>query len=210
VAFTHAITELADLRDRYGDASKNTLRKVIDRIDDGARGFIERSPFVVLATSSVGGTDASPRGGPPGFVAVLDEHRLALGDLSGNRILDSYRNVVENPAVGLLFLVPGLDETLRVNGRAVLTTAPEVLDACRIDGLVPKVALGIEVDECYVHCAKAVRRGQVWDPSSWLAPDERPSPARMLRDHMELDVEPEVVEASLEQGYTATMWEPGG
>jgi uncharacterized protein len=210
MAFGDAITDLSMLRDRYGEARQQTLAKIIDHIDDGARDYIAKSPFVVLATSSPTGTDASPRGGPPGFVTVLDEHRIALGDLAGNRILDSFSNVLDSPSVGLLFLIPGMDETLRVNGRATLTTEPAVLDACAIDGRVPKVALGVDVEQCYVHCAKAFRRSQLWSPDSWLDPHERPSAACMIRDHNRLDVEPEVIEANLEAGYVATMWETGG
>jgi uncharacterized protein len=210
MAFQDTIDDLASLRERYGVPTRNTLAKVIDRLDEGARQFIAASPFAVLATSSADGTDASPRGGPPGFAAILDDHHLALGDLSGNRILDSFRNVLENPAVGLIFFIPGMDETLRVNGRAVLTRDPEVLEACRIDGRLPAVALGIEVDQCYVHCAKAFRRSALWQPDTWLAAGERPSAACLLRDHIGLEVEPSAIDATLEAGYAATMWDPGG
>ena len=210
MAFTHTIDDIDALRERYGTPSRTTLAKIVDRLDDGARRFIAASPFLVLATSSPDGTDASPRGGPPGFVTVLDDHRLALGDLSGNRILDSFRNVLANPAVGLLFFIPGMDETLRVNGRASLTVDPVVLEAASFEGRVPKVALGVEVEQCYVHCAKAFRRSDLWRPESWPTAEERPSAACMLRDHIGLDVEASVIESSLEEGYAVTMWEPGG
>jgi uncharacterized protein len=210
MAFSDTIDDLSALRDRYGEPSGTTLAKVVDRLDDGARDFIAASPFVVLATSSAEGTDASPRGGPPGFVAVLDDHHLAIGDLSGNRILDSFRNVLANPAVGLIFLIPGMDETLRVNGRGSLTVDPAVLEASSIDGRAPKVALGVEVEQCYVHCAKAFRRSSLWKPDTWMPADRRPSAACMLRDHIGLEVEPSVIESSLEEGYAVTMWEPGG
>lgn len=208
--FSHAIATTEQLRERYGATPERVLRKIVDRIDDGARSFIAASPFFVLATSSPTGTDASPRGGPPGFVAVIDEHRVAFGDLSGNRILDSLGNIVADPRVGLLFTVPGLDETLRLNGRATLTTDPDVLEACRIDGRVPRVAVGVDVEQVYVHCAKAFRRSGLWDPSSWLDPSERPDVACILRDHLEIDVAPELIAADLEKGYVATMWELGG
>ncbi|QGG95082.1 MSMEG_1061 family FMN-dependent PPOX-type flavoprotein [Actinomarinicola tropica] len=208
--FDHAITTQEQLRERYGDTPEIVLRKIVDRIDDGARGFIAASPFFVLATSSPTGTDASPRGGPPGFVAVLDEHRVAFGDLSGNRILDSFSNLVAEPQVGLLFTIPGVDETLRLNGRATLTTDPDVLAACAIDGRTPKVAVGIDVEQVYIHCAKAFRRSGLWDPSSWLDPADHPNAACILRDHMELEVDPQLIEDDLERGYAAAMWEPGG
>lgn len=208
--FSDAITSEEQLRERYGASSEIVLRKIVDRIDDGARGFIAGSPFFVLATSSPSGTDASPRGGPPGFVAVLDERRIAFGDLSGNRILDSFANIVAHPEVGLVFMIPGVDETLRLNGRATLTTDPDVLAACAIDGRTPKVAVGIDVDQVYIHCAKAFRRSGLWRPESWLDPADHPNAACILRDHMELDVDPQLIADDLERGYAAVMWEPGG
>lgn len=208
--FPDAITDVDGLRRLYREPHELVLRKQIDHVDRAARAFIVASPFVVLATSSEHGTDASPRGGPPGFVAVLDDRRLALGDLAGNNRLDSHRNLLAHPQVGLLFLVPGVDETLRVNGRATLTTDPAVLEAVAIDGRAPTIAIGIDVQECFIHCAKAFRRSRLWDSSSWLQPDEQPSAARALRDHLDLDVAPDVIAADLEAGYAVTMWEPGG
>jgi PPOX class probable FMN-dependent enzyme len=164
----------------------------------------------VLATTGPTGCDASPRGGPTGFVRVLDPHRLAWGDLAGNNRLDSASNLVAHPAVGLLFLVPGVDETLRVNGRATLTTDPDILDRCVVEGRRPRVAVGVDVDECYLHCAKAFRRSGLWHPDAWLPEPERPSAACILRDQLRLDVEPAVVEQALERDYVATLWESGG
>jgi PPOX class probable FMN-dependent enzyme len=207
--FADTITDVDALRALYREPHELVLRKQIDHIDAAARAFIAASPFAVLATASDEGTDASPRGGPTGFVAVLDDNRLALGDLAGNNRLDTHTNLLAQPRVGMLFLVPGVDETLRVNGRACLTTDPAVLAAVAIDGRVPKVAVGIDVQECFIHCAKAFRRSRLWDASSWPGPDEQPSAACALRDHLGLDVEPEVIVADLEAGYAATMWEPG-
>jgi len=200
----------AELRARYRTPSDLVLKKDIGRIDDGARGFIAASPFVVVASSSDAGCDASPRGGPPGFVAVLDEHRIAWGDLSGNNRLDTMANLVNHSAVGLIFLVPGVDETLRVNGRASVSVEPGVLDVCTVDGRRPKVAVVVDVEQCFVHCAKAFRRAGMWDPPSWLAPEDRPRAECVLKDHVGVDVDAEVIRASLEDGYAATMWEPGG
>ena len=208
--FAAPITDVDDLRSHYRPLTDLVRRKEIDRVDAGARGFIERSPFVVIATAGPDGVDASPRGGPPGFVAVLDEHRLAIGDLSGNNRLDTLANIVASPPVGLLFLVPGVDETLRVNGRATVTTDPSVLEAATIGDRRPKVAIGIDVDGCYVHCGKASRRGGLWDTTAWLAPEDRPSAACILKDHVELDLDPEVIERALEKDYRATLWESGG
>lgn len=208
--FSQGITSVEQLRSLYREPFEAVFRKQIDHIDDAARSFIERSPFLVLATSGPRGNDASPRGGPPGFVAVIDERRLALGDLSGNNRLDSYANIVEHPHVGMLFFIPGMDETLRVNGRATLTTDPEVLEKSAIDGRVPRIALGIDVDECFLHCAKALRRGGLWDPSSWPAREERPSPGAIFKAHVGIDAPAEAIEADLEEGYKVSMWYPGG
>jgi PPOX class probable FMN-dependent enzyme len=200
----------ATLRARYRPPSQLVADKSIDHIDDGAAGFIARSPLFVLATTSAGGTDASPRGGPPGFVRVLDRHRVAFADLSGNNRLDSYTNLLDRPDVGLLFIVPGVDETLRVNGSAWLTDDPDLLERCAIDGRLPKLVVGISVAECFIHCAKALRRATVWDPSTWPAGHDRPSAAAIINDHLQLGLDPAIIEADLEAGYTATLWQPGG
>jgi hypothetical protein len=211
VPFDHAITDDEGLRRVYRQPHALVQRKVIDRVDHGARRFIAASPFVVVSTAGPDGVDASPRGGPPGFVTVLDDHRLALGDLAGNNRLDSFRNIVASAQVGLLFLIPGVGETLRVNGRATLTDDPAVLDACPVGGTRPRVALGVDVDECYVHCAKAFRRSGLWDPASWADPTDRPSAAAIIKAHVRLDDVPtEAIENDLEAGYAATMWQPGG
>ena len=199
-----------ELRARYRNPSQIALRKDVGRVDDAARSYIAASPVVVLASASDDGCDASPRGGPPGFVAVLDEHRLAFGDLSGNNRLDTLGNLVAHPEVGLLFFVPGVDESLRVNGRATVTDDPEVLDACVVDGRRPRVAVVVDVEQCYIHCAKAFRRAGLWDTASWLPADERPKPECILQEHLAWEAGADNVREVLEEGYEATMWEVGG
>lgn len=207
--FQDAIADVTHLRRHYA-VNPTIDRKVIDRLDEGARQFIAAAPFLVVATTGPNGTDASPRGGPPGFVAVLDDHRLAFGDLAGNRRLDTFENVLADPHVGLIFFIPGLGETMRVNGRATLTTDPAVLAACRFDGFDPEVAFGIDVDEVYIHCAKALRRSRLWDPATWPPADERPRPAQILKDHVRVDVSADLIEADLEKNYVETIWDAGG
>jgi uncharacterized protein len=207
---THQLGDEVALRERYRPPSKSVLEKARPKVDPQAAGFIASSPLMVLASNSASGTDASPRGGPPGFVKVLDPGHVAFGDLSGNNRLDSYGNIVERPEVGILFLIPGMDETLRVNGRARVTTDPSVLDRTAIDGVHPKVAVVVEVDECYIHCAKALRRSGVWEPDTWLPADARPSASKIFTDQFQLDVEPAALDAELEAGYKATMWVEGG
>lgn len=199
--FADVITTDDAMRELYRQPSDLVRRKKITRLDDGCRAVIEASPLVLVGTSDPdGGCDVSPRGGPAGFVRVLDEHRLAIPDLSGNNLLDTITNIVANPNVGLLFVLPGRDETLRVNGRAWLTTDATVLDSFTAELKRPKAAIGIEVIDAYVHCAKSFRRGQVWDTTSW-APDVAPSAAEMLTCHIELDIPAERLASDLEAGY---------
>jgi PPOX class probable FMN-dependent enzyme len=205
-----AIADHAALRSHYRDPKPPVLRKQQPTVDAAAEAFVAASPLVVLATTSERGTDASPRGGRPGFVTVLDPTRLAFGDLAGNNRLDSYTNIVEDGDVGLLFFVPGIDETLRVNGRAHLTSDADVLERTSMDGVRPKVAVVVEVSECYIHCGKALRRAGMWDTDSWREPGDRPSPAAIITEHLQLDVDPSVVEADLEASYRKTLWVEGG
>lgn len=208
--FAHPVAGHEALRQLYRQPHRLVLDKVIDHVDAAARDFIAASPFAVVATTGPRGTDASPRGGPPGFVAVLDEHRIALGDLAGNNRLDTFGNVLHDPRVGLIFLVPGLGETLRVNGRATLTTDPEVLEATSIDERRPKVALGVDVEACFIHCAKAFRRSGLWDQRTWPAEDDRPSAGCVLKGHLGLEASAEQIEADLEHAYRTTLWDAGG
>ena len=141
---------------------------------------------------------------------MLDSHRLAIPDLSGNNRLDSLTNIVSNPRIALLFLVPGLDETLRVNGRAWIVQDPAVLDACEVGGRRPRVAIGVEVTEAYIHCAKAFRRASVWSPDGWPDTADMPTVACMLRDHLaDESLTEEAIAVAMEAGYEKTMWEPG-
>lgn len=210
MTFHSAITDLPGLRSIYREPSQLVVDKAIDHVDAGVRGFIERSPLCVLATGDGTRNDASPRGGPPGFVRVLDEHRLAFGDLVGNNRIDSYRNIVDHPGVGMLFMIPGLLETLRVNGQATVSTDPQLRELCAIDGRVPKVVLGIVVEECFIHCGAALRRAGAWDAATWPEAGARPSPAAILKAHARLDASAESIEAGLHDYYDNSVWETGG
>ena len=207
---TNGISSVDDLRSRYHAPTPAVLHKERPVIDPAAAELIAIAPLIVIASTSSKGADASPRGGPPGFVVTLDEHTIAFGDLSGNNRLDSYANIVDNPAVGLLFLVPGLEETLRVNGRARITTDPDVLARTTVDGRRPKLAVVVDVDECYVHCGKAIRRSGLWEPSTWPASDARPTAGEVIVGQYSLDLDPALIDADLDAGYEATLWENGG
>ena len=170
------IDTIEELTALYRAPGGRAVDKQLDRIDVGMEAFIDLSPFLVLATSDgAGSIDASPRGGPPGFVRRLDERHIAIPDLNGNNRLDSYRNIVTHGRAGVLMIVPGKNETLRINGPAAITTDLDLLAGFTKELRRPKAAIVIETAEIYGHCAKAFRRGHVWDPSSWdslrAAPD---------------------------------------
>lgn len=184
-AFDHVVTSEQQLRDILGVPSPRSLLKERPALDSHCAAFIQQSPFVLIATSGEGGRcDVSPKGDAPGFVRVLDEHRLLIPDRPGNKRLDSMRNLLANPHVGLLFFVPGREETLRVNGRAWITQDPQLLDLSVVEDKRPLLAIGVEVQECFLHCAKAFRRAQLWSPETWPSPDALPSMACMLYDQI--------------------------
>jgi len=203
--FAHTLATESELRELYREPSATVRAKKVARIDDSARSFIEASPFCLLATADGDGhSDVSPRGGPPGFVKVLDDTRIAIPDLSGNNLLDSLTNIVANPNAGMLFVLPGRDETLRMEGAAWLTTDPAILERWDDTLRRPKVAVGIAARTLYIHCAKSFRRGRVWDTPSWMelsAPDA----CEVLVDQMGLDVDASVVRDALEDGYVRDL-----
>jgi uncharacterized protein len=195
------IVEEDTLRGLLGEPTDVVKSKVTDRLNDLTRQFVERSPFLCLATSAADGTcDVSPRGDPAGFVRILDERTLLLPDRPGNRLADSLRNVLENPNVGLLFIVPGVTDTLRVNGRASVVTDPGLLEECVVEGKVPLLALRIEIDQVFTHCSKAFLRAQLWDPESFVSRDELPSPGELMRS-VGADVDAETYDAERAERY---------
>ena len=206
-----AITSGEGLREVYRQPGRPAIDKVIDRLDENCRIFLAHSPFLTMATADAEGRcDVSPKGGFPGFVVVLDDKHLAIPDLSGNNRLDSLQNLVSNSGIGLLFLVPGMDETLRVNGTTTVTTSDEILDACGVRDVRPKVAVVVEVEEVYLHCAKALRRAAIWRPEEWPDITDVPTAGRIYKDHMNLDVTAEEVDQVLEESYRRTLWDAGG
>ena len=190
-----------DLRLLLGEPSQLVQSKIASRLNDVTRQFVERSPFLCLATSAADGTcDVSPRGDPAGFVRIIDDRTLLLPDRPGNRLADSLRNVLENPHVALLFVIPGVTDTFRVNGRATLVTDPDLLEPCAVEGKVPKLALWIEIQEAYTHCSKAFLRSNLWDPESYVDRDELPSNGELLRS-VNPEVEPETYDAERAERY---------
>jgi uncharacterized protein len=179
----HAITSLDALHGLYDAPSERVRLKQIDRLDEHCRAFIAASPFLILATCGSSGADGSPRGDRPGFVEVADDTTLLLPDRRGNNRIDSLRNIVENPAVGLIFLVPGVHETFRVNGRARISTDPALLARFAVDGKAPKTVLVITVQEAFIQCARALVRSDLWNPARHVRRDELPSIGTILAAH---------------------------
>lgn len=173
------------LRALYPEAKERALRKQMDSLDGHCQRFVALSPFVVLASAGANGMpDASPRGGAPGFVQAPDAHTLLIPDASGNNRLDTLHNIVETSRLGLLFMIPGVDETLRVNGEASLSTDPDLLAGFAAQDRAPRLVIRVRVTEAYLHCAKALMRSKLWSPQTMVARSVLPSMGQMLSDQI--------------------------
>ena len=206
--FENVVTTEEELRDIIGIPIPRVMQKDRPFVDAHCRAFIERSPFLVMATSGLNGRcDVSPKGDAPGFVRVLDERRLAIPDRPGNKRLDGMTNLIANPHVGLIFLVPGRDETLRINGRACITRDAALLRGFEVQGKTPLLAIVVDVEQCYLHCGKAFRRSQLWTHEQWPAPDALPSMACILFDQLKPDgITLQQLEHDIEEGYRTRLY----
>lgn len=172
----------AELRARIGEPTALVCAKISDRLNAVTRRYVERSPFVCLATSDAEGRcDLSPRGDPPGFVRILDERTLLIPERPGNRLADSLRNILANPRLGLLFVVPGVTDTFRVNGRATITTDAALLAPCSVEGRAPALGILVDIEEAYTQCSKALLRSQLWDPARFVDPATMPTGGQVHR-----------------------------
>jgi PPOX class probable FMN-dependent enzyme len=179
---SHQITDLQVLERLYGSPAAASVRKEIDYIHPHYRAFIDAAPFVALATSGPDGMDVSPRGDPAGFVQVMDEKTLLLPDRRGNNRIDSLRNILADPHVALLFLIPGVGETLRVNGRAAILADPALLARFAVDGKEPRTVLRIQVDQVFFQCSRALLRSRLWDRGTQLDRGAVPTAGTILKD----------------------------
>ena len=172
-----------ELREIIGDAHPITVDKEMGSLDKHARHFISLSPFLCLGTTNgEGQADVSPRGDPAGFVKVLDDRTLLIPERPGNRRADSMLNVMAEPVVGLIFFVPGIEETLRISGRATVLDEADQLTDLAVNGKVPKLGIQVEVERVFFHCAKALKRSRLWDPDARVARDAFPTPGQVIRD----------------------------
>jgi len=177
------ISDEASLRALLGEPNEIVRHKIADRLNRLTRQFVERAPFVCLATAAPDGScDVSPRGDPAGFVRILDERTLLVPERPGNRLADSLRNILANPHIGLLFIIPGVGDTFRVNGRATLTTDAALLAPSAVEGKPPKLGILVDIEEAYTQCSKALLRSQLWDPARFLDRAALPSSGEIHRE----------------------------
>jgi uncharacterized protein len=176
----HLVTSIDQLEALYGEPYGPSLVKEIDHVNAHYRAFIEAAPFCALATSGPGGLDCTPRGDPPGFVHVKDEKTLLIPDRPGNNRIDSMRNLIADPRISLMFLIPGCGEAIRVNGRAVISVDPELRNSTAINGKVPRSVLVVTVERVYFQCTKAIVRSKLWDPAARIDRKSLPSAGTIL------------------------------
>ena len=191
--FADVITEESELREIFGWPAERAVKKQLDRLDQHCQAIIAKSPFLLIGTSNASGLcDVSPKGDYPGFVRVLDDKTVAIPDLPGNNRLDSLMNMIINPHVGLIFMIPGMNETLRINGTVRLVRDTDLLESMAYQGKLPKLAIVVDVQEVFTHCPKAFLRSKLWSEEYRIDRSELPSFAEILRDHVgivECDVE---------------------
>lgn len=202
MATVRRISDEAQLRAAIGRPTDTVLAKISDRLNDLTRQFIEASPFVCVATADPdGGLDVSPRGDPAGFVRILDERTLLLPDRPGNRIADTLRNLLVDPRIALLFLIPGVGDTFRVNGRATIVDDPDLLAASEVGGRVPRLGLLVEIEEVYTQCPKALIRSDLWNPERHIDRSELPRSGDILRSLTTPEFDAEAYERDRAERY---------
>lgn len=208
VNFRNIVSNEEQLTSIIGTPSNLVTNKVINHIDEHCVHFLSLSPFCLLSTADkYGHCDVSPRGDKQGFALIIDKKRLVLPERPGNRRVDSMRNIISNPSIGLLFLIPGLGETLRINGRACLITDDELLEKMSENEKKPLIGIAVEVEECYIHCAKAFKRSGLWNPEIWEEKANLPSAAKILSNHAKLsNLSPEEIETILVKDYKEGLY----
>lgn len=203
---THLLTSVEALETLYGPATERSLWKEIDFLNADYQAFVTASPFVVLATVGPGGTDCSPKGDAPGFVRLLDEKTLAIPDRPGNNRIDNLRNIVNDGRVSVLFIVPGVGETLRVNGRAVISVEPTLLASFAVGDKLPRTVIVIKVESAYFHCSKAMARSKLWDASRHIERSALPSPGDILAHLAQVDFDGEAYDRELPERLKASLY----
>jgi len=202
----HRVRDAAMLAALYGEPGETSIAKEVSFLHPHYRAIVEAAPFAVLATCGAGGLDASPRGDAPGFVVVQDEHTLLLPDRRGNNRIDSLRNVIEDPRVALLFMVPGVNETLRVNGRAHVSVEPALLARFAVDGKLPRSVLVVAIETVYFQCSRALVRSHLWDSASQRPRSSLPSPGTILSALTQARIDGEAYDRALPERVKASLY----
>jgi uncharacterized protein len=196
------VNDATQLREVLGEPAKLIREKIADRLNALTRQFVERSPFVVVASGRPdGGLDVSPRGDPAGFVRIIDERTLLLPDRPGNKLADTLTNLLEDDRIALLFLIPGVNDTFRVNGRARIVDDPELLAASEVEGRVPQLGILVTVEEAYTQCPKAFLRSELWNPERHIDRSDLPSQGEILRAIADPELDVEEYEAARNERY---------
>lgn len=203
------VTTREELRTIYKTPrpTDGSIRKELKALDGHCRSFIGKSPFVLIGSSDgEGNADVTPKGDKPGFAAILDDRTIAIPDRPGNNRLDTLENILRNPSVGLLFLIPGMNETLRVNGDARITVDATLRERLAVDGKEPQSVIMVTVKAAYMHCAKAFMRSDLWKPDTWYDRATLPTLGQILRDQLVVADSAEVTDRWLDEEYKQTMW----
>lgn len=203
----HILRTEDELRAVYGSPGGRAAEKAIPKLDKHCRHFISLSPFLILSTAGGDGTaDVSPKGDPAGFVHVIDDSTIAIPDRPGNRRIDSLVNIIENPDVGVIFLIPGVRETLRVNGKAEISTDPALLAKMEVQGKPPITAIVIHVEQTFLHCAKSIIRSRIWDEDMKIDRKTLPSLSRMIADQLNQEIDEAASEKALADAYEKNLY----
>lgn len=206
--FENNIIDEEEVRELIGKPSERAVNKVIALLDDHCKQFITMSPFLMMATSNGNGKcDNSPRGDAPGFVHVIDEEMLVIPERPGNKRLDSIMNILSNPQIGLVFIIPGLEETLRINGQAMVIKDEIILEKLSVNGKRPILGIAVKVEECFLHCAKAFKRSNLWDGETWPSKESLPRAASILKAHANLQgISEEKIEEDFKESYQKRLY----
>ena len=200
------VRDVQELRELYGAPLERSVRKQIDHLDEYCRAYIAASPMVIVGTQFGGAADNSPRGDVPGFVQVADDHTLLIPDRRGNNRLDTLQNIVRNPSIGLLFLIPGVNETFRVNGEAVLSRDPELCATFIMQGNAPRTVIVVKVKEVYIHCSRALVRADLWNPAKHVTRDALPSMGVVMAAHTSGFVDAQTFDDEARTRVPATLY----
>lgn len=195
------------LRELYGSVSDNAVKKALPMLEPHSRNFIARSPFLLIGSQDRNGRgDVTPRGDKPGFVQVLDDRTIAIPDRPGNKRLDTFENILDNPGVGLIFFIPGMNETLRIEGEARLTDDEALREHCAAEGKPALAVLVVKIRTHYMHCAKAFMRSKLWQPETWRPRSEMPTLGQIVRDQQDLAMTADAIDEGLAEAYRRSLW----